>query len=196
VERKSDVKSSTERRLALEMYLDGLGFRAIGRILNISYGTVYQWVKEWAGKVELPKKEESVDLVELDEMHTYIGQKNCRRIWIAVDRLGKRHLSFVCGDRSTRTGLKLWRTLKCMDMTNFASDYRKSYEAFISPGKHLQAKTETYTVESYNSRIRQYLAGFKRKTKCYNKSEDMIIKSLNLLTDATQEYIICLPDVI
>jgi hypothetical protein len=57
------------------MYLEGLGFRAIGRILNISYGTVYQWVKEWAGKVELPKKEESVDLVELDEMHTYIGQK-------------------------------------------------------------------------------------------------------------------------
>jgi transposase-like protein len=46
VERKSDVKSSTTRRLALEMYLEGLGFRAIGRILKISYGAVYQWIKK------------------------------------------------------------------------------------------------------------------------------------------------------
>jgi transposase-like protein/IS1 family transposase len=151
VERESDVKSSTARRLAFEMYLEGLGFRSIGHILNISYGAVYQWVKEWAEKVELPKKEESVDLVELDEMHTYVGQKNCRRIWITVDRFGRRYLSFVCGDRSTRTGLKLWHTLKCMDITSFASDYWKSYEEFISPGKHLQTKAETYTVESYNS---------------------------------------------
>ncbi|WP_436405195.1 helix-turn-helix domain-containing protein [Moraxella lacunata] len=28
------------------MYLEGLGFRSIGRVLNISYGTVYQWVKQ------------------------------------------------------------------------------------------------------------------------------------------------------
>jgi insertion element IS1 protein InsB len=77
--------------------------------------------------------------------------------------------------------LKLWRTLKCMDMTNFASDYRKSYEAFIPPGKYFQAKAGTYTVESYNRRIRHYLAGFKRKTKCYNTFKYMIIKYLNAL---------------
>ena len=47
VERKSDVKTLDQKRLALEMYLEGLGFRAIGRILKISYGTVYQWVKKW-----------------------------------------------------------------------------------------------------------------------------------------------------
>jgi|GEM_PF-1862936 len=50
VAKKSDVKSAETKRLALEMYLEGLGFRAIGRILKISYGTVYQWVKEWAAK--------------------------------------------------------------------------------------------------------------------------------------------------
>lgn len=75
VERKSDVKSEDVRRLALEMYLEGLGFRSIGRILKISYGTVYQWVKEWGSKVSLPQSEEPVALVELDEMHTYVGSK-------------------------------------------------------------------------------------------------------------------------
>ena len=34
VEKKSDVKTIEVRRMALEMYLEGLGFRAIGRILK------------------------------------------------------------------------------------------------------------------------------------------------------------------
>jgi transposase len=61
--------------MALEMYLEGLGFRSVGRILKISYGTVYQWVKEWGSKVELPQKEDAVELVELDETHTYVASK-------------------------------------------------------------------------------------------------------------------------
>jgi len=47
--------------------------------------------------------------------------------------------------------------------------------------KHLQTKAETYTIEGYNSRIRHYLARFKRKGKCYSKAEYMIVISLNLL---------------
>jgi transposase len=37
VEKKSDLKSDETKRLALEMYLEGLGFRSIGRILKTSY---------------------------------------------------------------------------------------------------------------------------------------------------------------
>ena len=73
VQQKSNTKSATTRRLALEMYLEGLGFRAIGRILKISHTIVYYWVKEWGERVALPQKEGPVSVVELDEMHTYIG---------------------------------------------------------------------------------------------------------------------------
>lgn len=75
VEKKSDVKSKETKRLALEMYLEGLGFRAIGRILKISYGTVYQWIKEWGSKVSLPQSTEPIAVVALDEMHSYVGSK-------------------------------------------------------------------------------------------------------------------------
>ena len=75
VVKKSDVKSKRVRRLALQMYLEGLGFRSIGRILEISHVTVYYWVKEWGTQVSLPKQESPVEIVELDEMHSYIGQK-------------------------------------------------------------------------------------------------------------------------
>jgi transposase len=75
VEKKSDLKSDETKRLALEMYLEGLGFRSIGRILKISYGTVFKWIKDWGDKVSLPKSTEPIEIVELDEMHTYIMSK-------------------------------------------------------------------------------------------------------------------------
>ena len=55
--------------------MEGLGFRAIGSILKISYGTVYKWVKKWGSNLELPKRNEAIEVVELDEMHTYVGRK-------------------------------------------------------------------------------------------------------------------------
>lgn len=75
VSHKSDVKSLKTRRLALEMYLEGLGFRAIGRILKISYGTVYQWVKAWGSKASLLKSSQPVKVIEIDELHTYVQSK-------------------------------------------------------------------------------------------------------------------------
>ena len=75
VERKSDLKSDETKRLALEMYLEGLGFRSIGRILKISYGTVYKWIKDWGEKITLPKSTAPIEIVELDEMHTYVMSK-------------------------------------------------------------------------------------------------------------------------
>jgi len=61
--------------MAFEMYLEGLGFRAIGRLLRISYGTVYQWIKKWGIQMSLPKRNEQIEVVEIDEMHTYVGSK-------------------------------------------------------------------------------------------------------------------------
>ena len=182
VERKSDVKTVDTKRLALDMYLEGLGFRSIGRVLKISYGTVYTWVKDWGAKVSLPRRESPVAIVELDEMHTYVGKKkNYCWIWIAVDRFGKRYFDFVCGDRSTATGLKLWEKIKGVDISCFCSDDWKSYKEFIPSDKHICTKAETFTVEGYNCRIRHYLARFKRKGLCYSKAVHIIEKSLTLL---------------
>jgi transposase-like protein len=75
VKEKSNAKSQDIKRLAFEMYLEGFGFRQIGRVLKISYGTVFQWIKKWGKNQELPKRNEEIDVIELDEMHTYVGRK-------------------------------------------------------------------------------------------------------------------------
>ena len=75
VERKSDVRPPETRRLALQMYLEGLGFRAIGRILNVSHVTIYRWINQWSEQISLPQREDPIEIVELDELHTYINSK-------------------------------------------------------------------------------------------------------------------------
>jgi transposase-like protein len=76
VTRRCTEKPEELRRMALELYLEGLGFRAIGRVLKISYGRVYKWIKKCGEEASLPaKQQEEVKSVELDELHTYIGSK-------------------------------------------------------------------------------------------------------------------------
>jgi transposase-like protein len=73
--KKSDVKSPETRQLARNLYLEGLGFRAIGRLLNVSNTAVLGWIKAAGKTVELPVEDKPVEVVEVDEMHTYVGQK-------------------------------------------------------------------------------------------------------------------------
>jgi insertion element IS1 protein InsB len=110
-----------------------------------------------------------------------LAQKNYYWVWIAVDRLGKKFSLFVLGDRSTQRGLQLWDKIKGIESQYYYSDHWASYTEFIPREKHRQSKAETYPVEGYNSRIRHYLTRFKRKGKCYTKSEHMLEESLNLL---------------
>ena len=75
VTKRSGEKSPETRQLALDMYLEGLGFRAIGRLLHVSHTAVFGWVKQAGENVERPVTAAPVEVVEVDEMHTYVGQK-------------------------------------------------------------------------------------------------------------------------
>ncbi len=51
------------------MYLDGNGFRGIERILQVSPISVINWAKKAGAKLEkVPKKDEKVEVLELDEL--------------------------------------------------------------------------------------------------------------------------------
>jgi len=75
VVQKSTAKSASERRLGLMMYLEGLGFRSIGRLLGVSHSSVIKWIKKYGEQLSDVKNEKPVSIVEMDEPHSYIGQK-------------------------------------------------------------------------------------------------------------------------
>ncbi|GJL57113.1 MAG: hypothetical protein NPIRA02_42450 [Nitrospirales bacterium] len=74
VSHKSDTATPAQRRLALTLYLEGLGFRSIGRLLGFSHVAIYQWVKTFGETVEQLKRP-AAQIVELDELHSYVGHK-------------------------------------------------------------------------------------------------------------------------
>jgi len=67
--------SPSIKRQALQLYLEGLGFRSIGRFLNCSHVAVYNWIKAHGESIEPLRSDKNIDVIELDEMHSYISSK-------------------------------------------------------------------------------------------------------------------------
>ena len=67
--------SPEKKKQALELYLEGLGFRSIGRFLKCSHVAVYNWIKASGKTVKNLRSNSPLDVVEMDEIHTYVGSK-------------------------------------------------------------------------------------------------------------------------
>jgi len=165
----------------LQLYLEGLGFRSIGRFLGVSHVSVQKWIKKFGQELEDLKSENEISIVEMDEMHTYIGnKKNIAGSGLLLIELGKFiHCSF--GNRGTETGQLIWEKLKQKEIGEVMTDHWRAYAEFLPENIHTQSKAETYTVEGYNGILRHFLARLRRKTKCYTKSIEMLKYSVLLL---------------
>ena len=60
---------------AIALYLEGLGFRAIGRLLGASNVAVLKWVKKAAQELPEPETPAFVDVLELDELHHFVKKR-------------------------------------------------------------------------------------------------------------------------
>ena len=60
---------------ALQLYLEGVGFRAIERILGVGHVTVMYWVRKYGLKVPVASPVAQVRQVEMDELFHFIHQK-------------------------------------------------------------------------------------------------------------------------
>jgi len=75
------------------MYQEGLGFRAIGRILKVSHTAVFGWVKQAGASVELPTKKGAVKVVKVDKTHTCIGKNVGKNVGKNIGKnVGKKKL--------------------------------------------------------------------------------------------------------
>jgi len=75
VEYKSTAKSIDTKKFGLMLYLEGLGFQSIARLLNVSHVAVIKWIKKYGKQLKELKSDKPIKIIELDEMHSYIGTK-------------------------------------------------------------------------------------------------------------------------
>jgi transposase-like protein len=75
-------KNLDKQKMAIHLYLENMGFRAIGRVLGVSNVTVLNWIRsagEWIknyhdqNKARQPSS--SVEVIELDEMWHFVKAK-------------------------------------------------------------------------------------------------------------------------
>lgn len=74
----------------LELYLNGMGFRAIERVKHVHHTTIIYWVKQLGDHLpDAPVASNILEVTELDELQTFVGSK-------------KQNLALDCG-RALRT---------------------------------------------------------------------------------------------
>ena len=62
-------------------YLNGMGFRAIERVFNISNTLVLYWIKKLEKRLEELQNKEKItekEILEADELFTYVGRKKIK----------------------------------------------------------------------------------------------------------------------
>ncbi|MEM0951449.1 MAG: IS1 family transposase [Cyanobacteria bacterium P01_H01_bin.74] len=101
-------------------------------------------------------------------------------IWLAWDRERQSYCGLQLGRRNAKTGQQLWQQLSLFANSVVCTDDYPVYGAFVPQEQHIVTKAETWGVESLNSRIRHYLARFRRKTFCYSKALHMVQVTLML----------------
>ena len=68
--------SKEVKKNCLQMYVNGLGFRAIERVTGVNHNTVIRWVRASAEALpDAPLVSEIPEITEIDELQTYIGKK-------------------------------------------------------------------------------------------------------------------------
>ena len=65
------------RRRAVQLYVEGMNLRRIGRTLGVVHQTVANWVAAHAAALpaQPPAPSEAVETAELDELYTFVGEK-------------------------------------------------------------------------------------------------------------------------
>ena len=73
--------SAKTRAMAIEMYMNSMGIRAIGRVLKASPAAVLTWIRKEHAALQqrlaeqAPVEADGPDIIEMDEIYTYV-QKN------------------------------------------------------------------------------------------------------------------------
>ncbi|KAA6342012.1 hypothetical protein EZS27_010215 [termite gut metagenome] len=78
VELKSTAKPQSMKKQALHLYLEGLGFRSIGRLLGVSNVSVLNWIRSFGKEVgdgDLGSESQEIEMVEVNEMHSCTDSK-------------------------------------------------------------------------------------------------------------------------
>lgn len=97
-------------RQAIIMYLEGLQYKEIGRILNTDRYTVREWIKKYGDNLEEIRNKRITESMRVEEIYAIVDNKNKDRTepykpisfntgFTIVEKEDKTHISFLKGNQ-------------------------------------------------------------------------------------------------
>jgi transposase-like protein len=81
------------KREAVRLYLEGMNFRRIGRILSVNHQSVVNWVNAYHANLSAPEQVVTrPETLEMDELFTFVGSKK-RQHTSSLSLIGRRAAS-------------------------------------------------------------------------------------------------------
>jgi insertion element IS1 protein InsB len=145
--------------------------RGIGRILNISTNTVLSRIRKIAGGIAKPAPTEGQTIFEVDEIWTYIAQKD-NEYWLAygINKTTGKVMDFVIGKRTKGTLKILIDSLLKSSPKNIRTDNLTTYQRLIPKGIHQYGAYCINQIERNNLSIRTHIKRLSRRTICFSRS--------------------------
>lgn len=178
-----EVKYPPERKAEiLRAYHERSSLRGLERTFGVRRQTVSKWLKK---SDQLPPLVATLvasdpdDVLELDEMWSFVGNKqNKRWIWIALCRQTRQVVSYFIGDRSEESCWRLWHWIPasyrhCQTFSDFWETYQAVFGTLGTDHQSVGKESgETAHVERWNNTLRQRIGRFVRKTLSFSKSDE------------------------
>ena len=143
--------------------------------------TVIRKVKQIAKSIVRPFAILKGKEYEVDEMRTYIGNKQ-RLYWVvyAMRRDTKEVIDFKVGKRNLKTLGKVIDTVLLSEAKKIFTDGYELYKSLILEEIHRQRKCSINHIERKNLSIRTHLKRLSRKSICFSKSKEMLEACLKI----------------
>ena len=169
-----------QKEQVVQAYQERVSLRGLQRIFGVHRHTAWQWIQSHISGLPdlletlLPARVD--DLLELDEVWSFVGQRAQKRwLWTAMCRRTRQIVAFVIGDHSEVTCRRLWQAIpKVYRRCRSYSDFWKAYQAVFPAKSHHSVGKEsgqTAHMERWYNTLRQRLGRYTRKTLSFSKND-------------------------
>lgn len=171
--------SNETKELIDKLLLERISLAGIARATGVSETWLQKYVNHQAVytaqimDVNAPKKFQLI--LECDELWSFVGRKDHQQwLWIALEKLTRKVVAAVVGDRSRTSAQKLWNRIpvEYQKKAIFYTDFWEPYVDVIPKNLHRAVGKETGKtahIERFNNTLRQRVSRLVRKSLSFSK---------------------------
>lgn len=164
-----------DEKMIVVLNNEGVGICGIARIIGISKANVINKIKQIVLRIKKQNVQETGQEYEVDEMHTFIGnKKNPCYIIYALNKITRQVIGFAIGARTKENVNKVIELIKVLSPKRIFTDKLPLYSRLIDNSIHIASSYKINHIERFNLTLRIHLKRLNRKTICFSKSKEML----------------------